>query len=74
LKGFDIIKDIILLKKYYTSLGDYQGFDFILFNTKYFKFNWFTDCGEWFVYIYFGKRYFRFSGAGFLMGKIEKRR
>jgi len=57
-----------LFKKFYTHYGKYQGFDFIIFRTKPFQFKWFTDCGEWFVYIYFGKRWVRFSSCGFLKG------
>jgi len=35
-----------------------------------FVINWFTDCGDWFIYVYLGKRYWRFSSAGFLSGQL----
>lgn len=54
---------LIVMRKY----GD--GTDFLIFRTKPFQFRWFTDCGYWFLYIHFGKRYFRFSDAGFLTGR-----
>ena len=34
------------------------------------KIDWFTDCGEWFLYLYWGKKYIRFSSAGFTRGKL----
>jgi len=41
---------------------------------KFFKFlfKWFIDCGDWFIYVYWGFKYLRFSSAGFLYGKISK--
>jgi len=59
---------IKLFKKYYTIHEGYQGIDFIIFKTKWFQFKWFTDYGEWFVYIYLGKRWVRFSSCGFMKG------
>ena len=57
-----------LFKKYYAEHGGYEGFDFIIFRGKHFSFRWFTDCGEWFIYICFEDknkvRGYRFSSAG----------
>jgi len=41
---------------------------FIYFITKYFKIRWFTDHHEWFLYIHLSKRWWRFSGAGYMKG------
>jgi nuclear transport factor 2 (NTF2) superfamily protein len=41
---------------------------YLILITKPFQFRWFTDCGEWFLYIHLGKRYWRFSGAGYMKG------
>ncbi len=64
-----------VLKKYYTDgRQDYQGIYILWFDWKIFKFRWFTDCGEWFIYIYFGKyRWIRFSGAGYMSGRVIAR-
>jgi hypothetical protein len=44
---------------------------FFSFISKLFQFRWFMDCGEWFLYIHLGKRYYRFSSCGFLQGKSK---
>jgi hypothetical protein len=63
---------LVLNKKYYTWPGkcqdDYQGTYYLIFMTKPFSLKWFTDCGEWFVYIHIGKRWWRFSSAGYMKG------
>ncbi len=38
-----------------------------------FMFWWFIDCGEWFIYLYFSKFSLRFSGAGFIKDKYNKK-
>jgi hypothetical protein len=48
-----------------------DGLDIIIFRSKLFQFRWFTDCGYWFIYIHIGKRYYRFSNAGYLSGKFK---
>lgn len=56
-------------KHYWTESHDkntYGGIYIFCFESEPFKFNWFTDYGEWFVYITFGETWFRFSGAGFM--------
>lgn len=60
-------------KKYYTDPEKtlFQGWYIFCLMIKGFKINWFTDCGEWFFYIYIGKRHWRFSSAGFIKGKIK---
>lgn len=47
---------------------NFQGTYIFHLVTDHFQFRWFTDCGEWFLYINLGKRWWRFSGAGFLKG------
>ena len=54
-------------------LKKYQNGIYILkFKIFKFKLDWFTDCGDWFLYLYFGKNYLRFSSAGFLKGKVKE--
>jgi len=43
-------------------------------NSKYLKLNWFANCEEWFVYILVWSYFIRFSGIGFMKGKIRIRR
>lgn len=61
-------------EEYRTSNNSYQGvFIFHLVSkNKNFQFRWFTDCGEWFIYIHLGKRWWRFSGAGYLSSNHYK--
>lgn len=61
-----------IMEKYYTSNDSYQGLLILILVTRLFKFRWFTDCGEWFIYIEFGKRWVRFSSAGFMKSKNIK--
>ena len=58
-----------LFKKYYTSHDVYQGTYILVFRTKLVSLSWFTDCGEWFIYITIGKRWVRFSSCGFMKGR-----
>lgn len=64
-----------LLKKYYDSTNEYQGTYIFMFNFWRFKFDWFTDCGDWFIYLYWycdnNVKYVRFSSAGFMSGKYK---
>ena len=46
-----------------------QGIYILYFKIFNFKFDWFTDCGSWFLYLYLGKYYIRFSDAGFIKGR-----
>ena len=52
------------------------GWDILWFRTWHFFFRWFTDCGDWFVYLEWRTRkaeyYMRFSSAGFMKGKFDK--
>lgn len=48
-----------------------NGVYFLVFTTKMFKLKWFTDYGFWFVYIHFGKRFYRVSNNGCLSGKTK---
>ena len=56
-----------ILEKYYTDTKktDYQGTYILMFQIKKFKFNWFTDFGEWFIYVYWDKTWMRFSSIGY---------
>jgi hypothetical protein len=60
---------VSLFKKYYTHSGQYQGIEIIMFETELFKFKWFTDCGEWFLYIHWFQKWIRFGSAGFIKSK-----
>jgi hypothetical protein len=59
---------LIINKKYYFHEKSYQGTYRLIFITRLFQFRWFTDCDEWFLYIHIGKRWWRFSGAGYMKG------
>ena len=48
------------------------GRTYFKFSTKFLGVNWFNDCGEWFLYFQLMNYYIRFSGAGFLKGKMEE--
>lgn len=60
-----------ILKKYYTGSGSYQGINILSFKILKFKFKWFTDCGSWFIYMYFGKSFIRFSDCGTYISKLR---
>jgi hypothetical protein len=49
-----------------------DGMDVFILCTKPFQLRWFTDCGYWFIYVHFGKKYFRFSNAGYLSRKTKE--
>ena len=36
--------------------------------------DFFVDCGDWFIYIYLGDKFLRFSGGGFIFGRLPKRK
>lgn len=57
-----------VLKRYYVDEEEtsYQGIYIFCLDLNWFKFNLFTDCGHWFLYIVFGERWVRFSSAGFI--------
>jgi hypothetical protein len=43
--------------------------DFLILKSKVFQIRWFMDYSEWFLYIHIGKKYWRFSSAGFISSK-----
>lgn len=57
---------------------DEYGTWFLGFSIGRFSFDWFTDCGEWFIYIHIFRskytRVIRFSGAGCYCEKHVSRR
>jgi hypothetical protein len=83
--GYDYIEDeksniknkttFRIFQPYYfychEGFRDYQGMYIFHLVTNYCQFRWFTDCGEWFLYIHIGKRWWRFSGAGYMKGVSE---
>lgn len=60
-----------LLKRYEN------GWYILCFRLGRFGFSWFTDCGEWFIYLrWYGRksnRYIRFSSAICDWGKYDRR-
>jgi hypothetical protein len=48
-----------------------ECYNYIIFETKCFALSWFTEFDEWFIYIVLGKKYWRFSSAGYLKGRSE---
>lgn len=63
-----MIKIRILQKHYIANIKskeNYQGFYILFIKIKRYGIGWFTDCGEWFLYFYLGKKHcVRFSSAG----------
>ena len=64
------------INRYYTLIDDnyeMEGWDILRFRTWHFFFDWFTDCGEWFIYLKWQWEetvwFARFSGVGFMKGK-----
>lgn len=61
-----------VFQKYYDSGGTYQGTYILMFKVRKFRLDWFTDCGDWFLYLYWFRKesakYVRFSSAGFMKG------
>ena len=45
---------------------------FLLLIVGCFSIDWFTDCGEWFLYIYWKNKYWRFSSVGYLSWKKKQ--
>lgn len=64
----------ILEKYYYHHAGEefYQGI--IIFELKIgkFTFRWFTDCGDWFIYLQRKSKWWQFSSAGYMSWKDIK--
>jgi nuclear transport factor 2 (NTF2) superfamily protein len=64
---------VVLPKKYYYERQNgekvFQGWTIFVLRIKRFAFRWFTDCGEWFIYLEMGKRNIRFSSCGYLNWK-----
>ena len=62
------------LKKFYTNKDSYQGTNVLQFEVWRLSFHWFTDCGDWFIYLRWNIPSFhcvevkeiRFSSAGFM--------
>lgn len=58
------------MKRYYYTFGSekrYQGIKILEFNTPLFRFKWFTDCGDWFIYIITkSETVYRFGSAGYM--------
>jgi hypothetical protein len=51
--------------------GGCGKFDYVEIKSRFFGFYWFVDCGEWFIYITIGKRWWRFSSCGYLSGRRD---
>lgn len=66
----------ILQKDIDKTDGYFYGWDILEFKIGRFEFRWFTDCGEWFLYIEwdFGEEVkgYRFSSAGYLKIDYKK--
>lgn len=64
------------MKKYYfmDNKSSYQGSEILMLYTPIFQIKWFTDCGDWFVYLVFGKskKWIRFSSCGTLSNFIKR--
>lgn len=66
--------ELKLFERYYINFDDektlpfFQGWYLIWLVTKHFQFKWFTEFGEWFLYIHLGRRWWRFSSAGYMKG------
>lgn len=62
---------LTVAEKYYTDTASqsYQGTYIFMLDINKFRFSWFTDCGEWFIYIHIGSKWWRFSSCGFIKSK-----
>ena len=64
---------LVINKPYFTTFSKkYQGTYIFEIISKPFQFRWFTDCGEWFIYIHLGNHWLRFSSVGYMRGKDYK--
>lgn len=45
---------------------------YAVIESKKFKFKWFASNGYWFIYIHLGKKWCRFSNAGFIKGEFKE--
>lgn len=54
-----------IYNKYFRDENDVE-IEFLLIEGNGCRINWFTDCGDWFFYIILGKRFWRFSSAGYM--------
>lgn len=66
------------LSRDYCEFGEERiaiGWDILWLTIKNFTFRWFTDCGEWFIYLEHEKdgttKYVRFSSAGYMKGSYR---
>ncbi len=55
-----------ILKKYYDVDGTYKGINIMTFDLFQLSFSWFTNCGNWFVYVFFRNGWRRFSNCGYI--------
>lgn len=53
------------------SKENYVGTNILTLRFGKFGFNWFTDSGNWFFYIYLNKSIVRFSSAGFMVWRKD---
>jgi hypothetical protein len=64
------------IEKYYFQnkggINEFQGCYIFWLITKPFQFRWFTDCGDWFIYIHLGKYYWRLGRAGIMRGSVDR--
>lgn len=62
-----------ILERYYykdiPSKKNEQGIIILSFKIKNFSFKWFTDCGDWFIFLISKNNYVRFSSSGFMKWK-----
>ena len=62
---------IIINEEYFTDLQQHQGRYIFGLTVKLLQFLWFTDCGDWYLYLQLSKRYWRFSSTGFCKGVTD---
>ena len=56
--------------QYSPEPEDYvMEWQFLLLEIGKFKINWLTDCDEWFCYIDWKQKWWRFSSAGYMSWK-----
>jgi len=65
-----------IFKKYYDSHDKYQGIYILKFKIRSFDFNWFTDCGDWFIIFHWinkkQEKIIRFSSAGYINHVVNR--
>ena len=60
--------------EFYGKSYPNEFYNYIVLKTKYFGINWYREFNEWFLYLWVGNNFCRFSSTGFIKGNnIDER-